>query len=221
MKRTFTRASALGVVLLLAVAAGQAAAQDAETRETAIEASVAPNPMVLMKTTLGDITVELYADKAPVTVENFLRYTDEKFYDGTIFHRVIETFVIQGGGWTKEMVRKETHEPIVNEANNAIGNTRGTIAMARMQDPNSATSQFFINVNDNARLDYFDEATPGYCVFGRVVEGMDVVDKIRKVRTGPMNPLPRDVPIEPVEILSIARIGGEETAPTAEAEETD
>ncbi|MBN1825664.1 MAG: peptidylprolyl isomerase [Candidatus Eisenbacteria bacterium] len=177
--------------------------------------------MVLMKTTLGDITVELYADKAPVTVENFLRYTDEKFYDGTIFHRVIETFVIQGGGWTKEMVRKETHEPIVNEANNAIGNTRGTIAMARMQDPNSATSQFFINVNDNARLDYFDEATPGYCVFGRVVEGMDVVDKIRKVRTGPMNPLPRDVPIEPVEILSIARIGGEETAPTAEAEETD
>ena len=215
MKRTIALACVIGIGLLLAV---PAAAQDAETREAAVEESAAENPVVLLETTMGEITVELFADKAPATVENFLRYMDEKFYDGTIFHRVIESFVIQGGGWTREMVRKETHEPIVNEANNGLSNTRGTIAMARMQDPNSATSQFFINVNDNVRLDYFDEASPGYCVFGRVVEGMDVVDAIRKVRTGPVNPLPRDVPIEPVELLSATRIGEEAGAAEAEAE---
>ncbi len=135
---------------------------------------------------MGSIRIELFKDKAPVTVENFLRYVDEKFYDKTVFHRVIGSFMIQGGGFTAaDTIRqKKTHDPIVNEASNGMKNERGTIAMARTSDPNSATSQFFINVVDNNSLNPGPSDPSGYAVFGKVVQGMDVVDKIRAVSTG-------------------------------------
>jgi len=165
------------------------------------------NPKVVLETSEGKITVELWADKAPVTVENFLRYTNEKFYDGTIFHRVIDNFMIQGGGMTADMRPKDTHEPIKNEAAADLKNDRGTVAMARTQVVDSATAQFFINVNDNAFLNHRDE-TPrgfGYAVFGQVVEGMDVVDRIKKVKTATAGPH-RDVPGTPVVIKSVRRL---------------
>ena len=143
----------------------------------------AGNPHVLMKTSLGDIELELYADKAPKTVENFLRYVDEGFYDGTIFHRVINGFVIQGGGYTRDLERKRTHAPVRNEAWNGLRNERGTIAMARTLDPHSATAQFFINHDDNEKLDYPSPDGWGYAVFGRVVKGMETVDRIADVYT--------------------------------------
>ena len=144
-------------------------------------------PMILMKTSKGDIKIELFADKAPISVKNFLQYVDEKHYNGTIFHRVINGFMIQGGGFTASMAQKPTKAPIKNEATNGLKNKRGTIAMARTSDINSATSQFFINVADNGFLDH-QAPNPqgfGYCVFGKVVEGMDVVDQIKGVKTGP------------------------------------
>jgi len=165
------------------------------------------NPMVVMETSMGTMKIELWADKAPVTVENFLRYVDEGFYDGTIFHRVIDDFMIQGGGFTKDMQKKRTHAPIKNEAKAQLKNDRGTLAMARTSDVNSATAQFFINTVDNDFLNHRDESSRGfgYCAFGRVVEGMSVVDKIRKVRTttkmGQQN-----VPDEPVVIESVRRV---------------
>lgn len=149
---------------------------------------------VLLKTSAGDITLELYPDKAPKSVENFLGYVDSHFYDGTIFHRVISGFMIQGGGFTADLRQKKTRAPIVNESKNGLSNLRGTLAMARTADPNSATAQFFINTVDNPRLDYAGDANPGYCVFGKVVAGMDVVDKIRTVATGPQGPFASDVP---------------------------
>ncbi len=163
------------------------------------------HPRVVMKTTLGTIVLELDRSRAPVTVENFLRYVREGFYDGTLFHRVIPGFMIQGGGMEPGMRRKETHPPIRNEAGNGLKNLAGTIAMARTSAVDSATSQFFINCNDNAFLDHRNE-TPrgyGYAVFGRVVEGMDVVRKIEKVPTGTRGPY-RDVPLEDVRILSVS-----------------
>lgn len=143
------------------------------------------HPEVLLETTSGDILVELYPEKAPKTVENFLRYVDEGFYDNTIFHRVIPGFMIQGGGMDAKMKEKPTHEPIENEATNRLKNERGAIAMARTGDPHSATAQFFINHADN---DFLDHKVPagdgwGYAVFGKVIDGMDVVDKIAKVKT--------------------------------------
>lgn len=165
------------------------------------------NPKVVVETSEGKFTIELWADKAPVTVENFLRYTDDKFYDGTIFHRVIDNFMIQGGGMTADMRQKETREPIKNEAAADLKNGRGTVAMARTQIVDSATSQFFINVKDNDFLDHRDE-TPrgfGYAVFGKVVEGMDVVDRIKKVKTATAGPH-RDVPATPVVIKSVRRL---------------
>jgi cyclophilin family peptidyl-prolyl cis-trans isomerase len=161
------------------------------------------NPVVVFSTTLGDIKIELYPDKAPVTVENFLGYVNSKFYDGTIFHRVIRGFVIQGGGFDAEMKQKQTGPQIKNEAGNGLKNTRGTISMARTSEPDSATSQFFINVADNPALDHRDE-TPrgfGYAVFGKVIEGMDVVDKIAAVPTVNRG-MHRDVPEEPVIVKS-------------------
>ncbi|MBI4546334.1 MAG: peptidylprolyl isomerase [Ignavibacteriae bacterium] len=142
--------------------------------------------VVVMKTSMGTIKIELYRDKAPVTVDNFLSYVDDKFYDGTVFHRVIENFMIQGGGFADgETIRqKSTKAPIVNESSNGLKNDRGTIAMARTSDPNSATSQFFINVVDNHNLNPGMGDPAGYAVFGKVIEGMDVVDNIRKVKTG-------------------------------------
>jgi peptidyl-prolyl cis-trans isomerase B (cyclophilin B) len=154
------------------------------------------NPVVLISTSMGDITVELFRDRAPVSVENFLRYVGEGFYPGTIFHRVVKGFVIQGGGYLPGMVEKPTHAPIQNEATNGLKNTRGTLAMARTQTLRSATSQFYINVANNSALDHRGYAPPdfGYAVFGRVLSGMDVADRIADVTTRAENP------IEPVTI---------------------
>ena len=161
------------------------------------------NPKVVLKTSLGEIVLELYPDKAPISVKNFIDYVDSGLYDGTIFHRVIGNFMIQGGGFDKDLNRKETREPIINEANNGLKNDRGTIAYARTNVINSATSQFFINVVDNHFLDYRDSSQQGYgyAVFGKVVKGMDVVDKIKNVKTGVQKGM-QDVPVKPVIILS-------------------
>ncbi|WP_296050201.1 peptidylprolyl isomerase [uncultured Alteromonas sp.] len=155
--------------------------------------------MVTFKTNHGDITLELYADKAPKTVENFLSYVQEGFYDNTIFHRVIDGFMIQGGGMTPDMEQKDTKAPIDNEANNGVANEAGTIAMARTNDPHSATAQFFINVKDNDFLNFSSESMNGwgYCAFGKVTEGMDVVEKIKNVKTGNYG-YHQDVPVEAV-----------------------
>jgi len=142
-------------------------------------------PRVVMETNHGRIVIELYADKAPITVKSFLQYVDDQYYDGTIFHRVIAEFMIQGGGHVPGMNEKKTREPIKNESANGLANERGTIALARMANPDSGTAQFFINTKDNRFLDRDKSADKiGYCVFGRVVEGMDVVDRIRRVPTG-------------------------------------
>ena len=155
--------------------------------------------MVTLKTNFGDITIELFEDKAPNTVANFLSYVQDGFFDNTIFHRVINNFMVQGGGFTEDMEQKETKAPIENEANNGVANEVGTIAMARTQDPHSATSQFFINVNNNYFLNHTSESANGwgYCAFGKVTEGMDVVEKIKAVKTG-NHGYHQDVPVEPV-----------------------
>jgi cyclophilin family peptidyl-prolyl cis-trans isomerase len=156
---------------------------------------------VKLETTMGDIVIELNEKAAPITVKNFLTYVEEGFYDGTIFHRVIPNFMIQGGGFTPDMAQKKTHPPIANEASNGLKNDRGTIAMARTNNPNSATSQFFINHKNNDPLNYAGPNNPGYAVFGKVVEGMGVVDKIALVKTTQKGPH-ADVPVEPIVIKS-------------------
>lgn len=164
------------------------------------------HPTVTIRTNFGDIIVELYEDKAPLSVENFLTYVDEKYYDQTIFHRVIDGFMIQGGGFTVDMKPKSTHDPIRNEADNRLLNEKGTIAMARTSDIHSATSQFFINVADNAFLNFRtpNSAGYGYCVFGKVTKGMEVVDKIKGVKTATKMGH-QNVPVEAVKILDITR----------------
>ena len=159
---------------------------------------------VLMKTLLGDMTLELDADKAPATVANFVEYAQNGHYDGTIFHRVINNFMVQGGGFDTDMRQKGTNAPIQNEANNGLKNDRGTIAMARTMDPHSATAQFFINVSDNDFLNFSGENMQGwgYAVFGRVVDGEDVLDKIRVVPTGSQAGH-QDVPTDPIVIESV------------------
>jgi cyclophilin family peptidyl-prolyl cis-trans isomerase len=167
--------------------------------------SAADNPTALIHTSMGDITLELDAEKAPVSVENFINYAKSGFYDGTIFHRVISHFMIQGGGFTPDMKKKSTGEPIANEAGNGLSNIRGTVAMARTNDPHSATAQFFINTQDNANLDYTggtNSRTWGYAVFARVTAGMNVVEEIRFVETAKSPPY-SDVPKVPVVIESI------------------
>ena len=166
--------------------------------------------MVKLETNMGDIVLELDSEKAPVTVENFLRYVNEKFYDGVIFHRVIKGFMIQGGGFEADMKRKETHGPIKNEASNGLKNDRGTIAMARTSDPNSATAQFFINHNNNSSLNYIKDRNAGYAVFGKVITGMDVVDRIAAVETKTWKGM-ADVPVEPV-IIKTATVVKEKCA---------
>ena len=171
----------------------------------AISASNAPqenNPLEIMETSMGPNKIELYSEKAPVTVKNFIDYVEAKHYDGVIFHRVIPNFMIQGGGFEPGMKERKTKPPIVNEAKNGLENKRGTLAMARTPEPNSASSQFFINVADNALLDKSRSRDGvGYCVFGKVIDGMDVVDKIKAVKTGRVGPH-GDVPEEDVLIKS-------------------
>lgn len=165
------------------------------------------NPTVVIETAQGSIKVELYFDKAPKTVENFLKYVDSGHYDGTIFHRVIPKFMIQGGGMDEKMNEKMTDESVENEADNGLSNERGTIAMARTSDPHSATAQFFINtVDTNSFLDHSSKTSQGwgYCVFGKVTEGMEAVDAIRAVKTTRRG-MHDDVPVEPVVISSISR----------------
>ena len=191
----------LAIILSAVMSAAYAGADDS-----------AENPRVLMKTTDGDITIELYADKSPITVENFLRYADEGHYDGTVFHRVISNFMIQGGGFDAELTEKETRGPIVNESKNKLHNTRGTLAMARTSDPDSAAAQFFINQRSNLRLDW-SGGKEGYTVFGEVVDGMQVVDIISLTDTGSAQAQTtrgptvfQDVPVEPIVILSVTRL---------------
>lgn len=157
-------------------------------------------PRVRLKTSMGDIVISLEPEKAPETVENFLSYVRDGFYDGTIFHRVIDGFMIQGGGFTTDYTKKPTREPIANEADNGLQNVRGSIAMARTSDPHSATAQFFINVADNDFLNHTAQTSQGwgYVVFGMVIEGMDVVDQIKATPTGPGGPFPKDAPQTPV-----------------------
>lgn len=179
--------------MVMMVVSGEAGAED-------------NNPVVLMETSAGNVRIELDQKNAPISVNNFLSYVDDKFYDGTIFHRVINNFMIQGGGFTPDMQQKKTKAQIKNEAGNGLKNRRGTIAMARTMVVDSATAQFFINVVDNDFLDHRDTSPQGYgyAVFGKVVEGMDVVDKIRSVRTGTKMGF-GDVPMETVTIKSVRR----------------
>ena len=193
---------ALLVSVLLSIGALEVFAQE----------SLDGNPKVLVKTTDGDITVELFGDKSPITVENFLQYVDDGYYDGTVFHRVISNFMIQGGGFTSSLEEKPTRGPIANESRNKVHNTRGTLAMARTNDPNSATAQFFINQRSNLRLDW-TPSSEGYTVFGVVIDGMQVVDIISLSDTGPAPAKTaggvttfQDVPVKPISILSISRI---------------
>jgi peptidyl-prolyl cis-trans isomerase B (cyclophilin B) len=164
------------------------------------------NPNVLLETSSGDILLELFPEQAPETVKNFLQYVDDEFYANTIFHRVINGFMIQGGGMGVRMDEKATRAPIKNEANNGLKNDRGTIAMARTQDPNSATAQFFINHADNGFLNHTAPSVSGwgYCVFGKVIEGMDVVDKIAKLKTK-SHGFHDDVPVDMVVITKASR----------------
>lgn len=164
----------------------------------------AKNPMVIIETNMGAIELELNQEKAPISVNNFLSYVDDKFYDGLVFHRVIDEFMIQGGGMDEKLNQKKTKAPIKNEASNGLRNDTGTIAMARTGDPHSATSQFFINVNDNASLNYPSPDGHGYAVFGKVTSGMHVVNRIKKLKTGNLNGH-ANVPMDTVLIKSIKR----------------
>ncbi len=198
----------ISIVLAMAAAAAVVPSCKSPVRpdEARKGAAAVSNPVVIMTTSEGVIKIELWQDKAPVTVANFLRYTDEKFYDGTIFHRVISGFMIQGGGFTPDMKQKAGHDPIKNEASAALSNKKGTIAMARTGVVDSATAQFFINHADNSPLDHRNN-TPagfGYAVFGTVIEGMDVVEKIAAVATRQAGGH-QDVPVKPVVIESVRR----------------
>jgi cyclophilin family peptidyl-prolyl cis-trans isomerase len=176
------------------------------------------HPQVELKTAMGDIVIELFPDKAPKTVANFLQYVKNGFYAGTVFHRVIPGFLVQGGLYTRELRPKRTLPPIPDEANNGLSNLRGTVAAARGPDPDSATAQFFINVVDNPRLDYVGNQsgmTWGYAVFGKVVKGMDIVDKIDNLPTGPQGPFIGDVP-RPLVVIEGAKLIGEAAHPVEE-----
>jgi peptidyl-prolyl cis-trans isomerase A (cyclophilin A) len=198
--------------LLIGSALVLAPAQAQEATEATAGTAPAAAPRVALHTSLGEIVLELDPAKAPLSVENFLQYVKDGHYNGTVFHRVIENFMIQGGGFTVDLNQKPVRAGIRNEANNGLSNLRGTIAMARTNDPHSANAQFFINTVDNPRLDFVSEQngfTWGYAVFGKVVSGMDVVDRIRSTQTGPQGPFAKDVPqqavvIERAELLTAA-----------------
>ncbi len=209
----------LGVAFLASLLAPAARAQETPAQpetpaETPKETTPATEPRVyvMMKTSMGDIVLELNNEKAPVSTENFLSYVDKKFYDNTIFHRVIPGFMVQGGGFTPDMAQKDTDKGIKNEWQNGLKNERGTVAMARLgYRPDSATAQFFINTVNNAGLDRPNDGA-GYAVFGKVVSGMEVVDKIEKVKTAVKDRM-QDVPVTPVVIQSVRRMTPEEAAP--------
>ena len=194
------RLGTLAITLVAAVAAIGVGCTNAAEKP-----SNPQNPIVMISTSQGDMKVELYKDKAPKTVENFLAYTNEKFYDGTIFHRVIPRFMLQGGGFTPDMKQKPTKAAIKNEAGNGLKNDFGTVAMARTSDVNSATDQFFINTKDNDFLNHKDDSMQGfgYCVFGKVIEGIKVVQKIEGVPTTSKG-MNEDVPVEAVVIKSVS-----------------
>jgi cyclophilin family peptidyl-prolyl cis-trans isomerase len=218
MKLTLLLAAAVaGLAWLAAPSRAQDTATPAEKPAGQPEAAKATEKTVyvIMKTSLGDVTIELNREKAPASVDNFLSYVDKKFYDGTIFHRVIPTFMIQGGGFTPDMSQKPTDKPVKNEWQNGLKNTKGSVAMARLGGrADSATSQFFINVQDNPFLDEPRDGA-GYAVFGKVAEGMDVVDKIKAVKTGtkktPQGQPMSDVPVETVLIKEMRRLTPQET----------
>jgi peptidyl-prolyl cis-trans isomerase A (cyclophilin A) len=192
----------LTVIMIMWLLADFAAGQTETAKKAAAKNKY---PVVVMETTVGTIRIEVFTDKAPITAKNFLDYADSGFYNNTIFHRVVPNFVIQGGGYLASMNRKPTKPAIQNESKNGLKNLRGTLSMARYSDPNSATSQFFINLKDNAHLDPPAGGGLGYAVFARVVEGMDVVDKIAAVKTGTKNvqgtPF-QNVPLKPVTVKS-------------------
>lgn len=196
-RRLFLTLKTAAITLLLS----SAVLAQTESKATAIA------PQVLIETSEGTIVMELYPDKAPKTVENFLRYVNEGFYDGTIFHRVIPTFMVQGGGFTADMQKKITHAPILNEADNGLRNRIGTVAMARTNDPHSATAQFFINVAQNSFLDFREKHGRGwgYTVFGKVINGMKTVNKIRSEPTGFKDGF-KDVPVKTVTIIKARQI---------------
>jgi cyclophilin family peptidyl-prolyl cis-trans isomerase len=172
-------------------------------------ATAAEPVKVLMETSAGNITLELDAEKAPKSVANFVQYVKDKHYDGLVFHRVIKNFMIQGGGYDESYAQRKTRAPIENEAKNGLSNARGSIAMARTGDPHSATAQFFINHVDNARLDYPSFDGWGYAVFGKVIDGMEVVDKIAETPTGSAPPFGRDVPTTPIIIKQVTVVASE------------
>jgi cyclophilin family peptidyl-prolyl cis-trans isomerase len=220
---TMTRHRHLPICMLLAFLAciafvAQAAPPPASAPGTSAT-TVITHPQVELKTSLGNFVVELFPDKAPKTVANFLQYVKDGFYDGTVFHRTIAGYLIQGGLYTRDLRPKRTLPPIPDEANNGLSNLRGTLAAARNPiDADSATSQFFINVVDNPRLDYVGNQsgmTMGFAVFGKVVQGMDVVDKIDNLPTGPEGPFVGDVP-RPLVVIESARLIGDAAAPASE-----
>jgi cyclophilin family peptidyl-prolyl cis-trans isomerase len=189
----------LSLLCALSIGSAFSVANAADAPSSATGAS--PAPKVDIKTNMGDIVLELYPDKAPKTVANFLKYVKEGHYKGTVFHRVIDGFMIQGGGFDKDMRERPVHAPIENEAKNGLKNDTYTVAMARMSAPHSANAQFFINVNDNAMLNYPGQDGWGYCVFGKVISGTDTVDKIKLVKTGDKGQF-QNVPLDPVIIES-------------------
>ncbi len=212
-----TAVLAMAYCVVAAAASAQTTPPPASAATTATAAAPA-HPQVAFKTSQGDFVIELFPDKAPKTVANFLQYVKDGFYDGTVFHRVIPGYLVQGGLYTRELKPKRTLPPIPDEANNGLSNLRGTLAAARGPDPDSATSQFFINIVDNPRLDYVGNQsgwTWGFAVFGKVVSGMDVVDKIDNLPTGPQGPFIGDVP-RPLVVIESAKLIGEAAHPTAE-----
>lgn len=204
MNPSVSIAAMLGMLAACCLAAETPKAEEAAAADNQAEGKAVTE--VIIETSMGTMKAELYPDKAPETVKNFLGYVDEAFYDGTIFHRVIKGFMIQGGGFTPDMKQKQTRAPVKNEARNGLKNDRGTLAMARTQVVDSATSQFFINHKDNDSLNFRAPTAQGfgYCVFGEVIEGMDVVDAIKVVPTGNAAGM-GDVPKEPVVIVSVRR----------------
>lgn len=198
-----------------------AIAQTAKPAATTLP-SAADDPSVVVHTSQGDITLELFADKSPKSVANFLRYVHEGFYAGTVFHRAIPGYLVQGGLYTKELQPRRTHSPVQSEADNGLSNLRGTVAVARGADPNSGTSQFFINLVDDRRLDYVGNQsglTWGYTVFGKVVKGMDVIDKIASLPTHGQGPFSADVP-NPLVVIESINVVGEAAPATASSTAT-